>query len=106
MSESAARRWTISAATRPASEALAAGLADEVVEPSEINAAAGRAVRRLLRLEPNALARLRTWTRTVRNQNLQSILLNGAALTTRMAAQPRVRERWQAFQAGEAPWRQ
>ncbi len=104
MSESAARRWTISAHARPASEALATGLADEIAEPLALPAAGARAGRRLSRLEPVALAHLRRWSRTVRDQDLDRILSQGASLTAAMAAEPHVRRRWEAFREGETPW--
>ena len=106
MSERTAMRWTLAAHARSVSDALSSGLVDDAVQPEQLDAAAARAARRLSRLDPEALVQLRRWTRVVRQQDLDRALVEGAALTAAMAADPRVRARWDAFEAGEAPWRE
>jgi enoyl-CoA hydratase/carnithine racemase len=99
-----ARQWTLGAHSRPASEGLKAGLVDDLVPPAELDAAAGRATRGLRRLDPAALCRLRDWARTSRQFDLPRALDLGANITSAMLEDPRVRHRWQIFEAGEVPW--
>jgi polyketide biosynthesis enoyl-CoA hydratase PksH len=98
------RQWTLTAHTRAAIAAEAAGLVDEVIAPASMPNAARRAERMLARLEPNALARFREWARASRALSLPDALARGAAITQELTGTPTVRERWTAFAAGEAPW--
>lgn len=98
------RRWAVSAHSRTAAEALAAGLVDELVAPERLESATRHATRALCRLDTSALCQLRTWARASRQSGLPDAVRRGAELTTSLARQPHVRARWQAFADGEAPW--
>lgn len=104
MAPHAARQWALTAGARSASEAAAAGLVDEMVPEEGARRAVARAVRMLGRLEPQALRRLRGWTRASRQLPLPDALAQGAALTAELIHEPAVRSRWEAFANGEAPW--
>lgn len=99
-----ARRWTISAHTRSASEALDAGVLDECVPAERGRHALQRAVRTLRRLEPAATAALRRWNRESQLGTVADALHRGAALTRQMAATTTVQARVAAFARGETPW--
>lgn len=99
-----ARRWTIAAHTRSACEAFESGAVDEFVPCARGAAAVARAVRNLMRLEPDATRQLRRWTREVHEGPLADVLERGAALTRRMAATPVVQARVSAFNSGGTPW--
>jgi enoyl-CoA hydratase/carnithine racemase len=99
-----ARRWAVSAHSRSAAEGLAAGLVDDLVAPERLDAAVRRATRALCRLDAGALRHLRAWARASQQTDLPHALRLGADLTTSLGRQPTVRERWQAFADGEAPW--
>jgi enoyl-CoA hydratase/carnithine racemase len=99
-----ARRWAVSAHSRSAAEALAAGLVDDLVPPDRLDAAVRRATRALRRLDADALRHLRAWARASQQPDLPAALRLGADLTTSLGRQPTVRQRWQAFADGEAPW--
>lgn len=104
MTEGEARRWTISAHSRTASAAMAAGLVDEIAAPGRHEAALARAVRMLSRLEPTALQRMRRWSREARDQPLAAVLARGARLTAGMAESAAARARIAAFRQGDSPW--
>jgi enoyl-CoA hydratase/carnithine racemase len=104
MAPQAARRWTLTAWSRPAWEALAAGLVDDVVPADGLDRAAERALRMLARVEPDALRHLRDWARTAASLPLDQALARGAALTAGRMQDPAVRRRRAAFAVGEAPW--
>lgn len=99
-----ARRWTISAHTRTAAEALQAGALDELVPALRGAVAVQRAVRTLRRLEPNATRTLRRWVRDSTTGTLADALTRGASITHRMADTPVVQARVAAFNRGETPW--
>lgn len=99
-----ARRWTISAHTRTAADAVEAGALDECVPADRSVQALRRAVRNLTRLEPQATRMLRRWTRESQGGPLGEALDRGAALTREMAATPVVQARVAAFNRGETPW--
>jgi len=99
-----ARHWTVTAHARSAAEARAAGLVDDVVPAGGLDDAVRRAVRTLRRLDPQALCRLRAWSRESRESDMSSALQRGADLTAAMLDEPRVRERWQTFADGGTPW--
>ncbi|MGC4083043.1 MAG: enoyl-CoA hydratase/isomerase family protein [Vicinamibacterales bacterium] len=99
-----ARRWTISAHTRTASQALDAGVVDELVSSDRADAALRRTIRTLARLEPAATRALRRWSREAQEGPLAAILARGAALTRAMAASRVVQARVAAFTRGETPW--
>lgn len=99
-----ARRWTISAHTRTAVEALEAGALDELVPALRSHVAVQRAVRTLRRLEPNATRALRRWGRESASGTLADALARGAAITRRMADTPVVQARVAAFNRGDTPW--
>jgi enoyl-CoA hydratase/carnithine racemase len=99
-----ARRWTLSAHTRSAREALDAGVIDELVEPGSAAHRVQRAARMLARLEPRATQQLRRWHREAHTASLPDALARGAALTQRMADSVIARERVDAFTRGESPW--
>jgi enoyl-CoA hydratase/carnithine racemase len=94
----------VSAHSRSAAEGLAAGLVDDLVAPERLDAAVRRATRALCRLDAGALRHLRAWARASQQTDLPHALRLGADLTTSLGRQPTVRERWQAFADGEAPW--
>jgi enoyl-CoA hydratase/carnithine racemase len=74
------------------------------VRPESIDRAIGRAVRTLRRVDPEALRRMRAWARTSRRLDLADAVRMGADITAEMVRQPAVRQRWQAFEQGGAPW--
>jgi len=98
------RQWTLAAHSRSAGEAQAAGLVDDLVAAATLDRAIERATRKLRRLDPAALRRLRGWARESRQYDLPAALRHGAELTTSMLRQSSVQQRWQAFAAGESPW--
>jgi enoyl-CoA hydratase/carnithine racemase len=104
MAPHVARQWTLTAHTRNADEAFAAGVVDELVRAERLEHAARRAVRSLTRLEPEALRRLRQWSRASRMMPMPAALAAGADITTAMVRRPEVQRRWRAFLEGEAPW--
>lgn len=104
MAPHAARQWTLTAHARSATEGHTVGLVDEVVSAGQLDAAVSSATRTLRRLEPTALVRLRSWSRTSRQQELPLALRAGAAITAEMMQRPEVHRRWQAFTDGESPW--
>lgn len=97
-------RWTISAHTRSAAEACAAGIVDEVVEPDVLARATQRTTQRLTRLESYALARMRAWARDCRRHPLDEAVIIGASIISDLAVRPEVKRRWQAYAKGDAPW--
>jgi enoyl-CoA hydratase/carnithine racemase len=104
MAPHAVRQWTLSAHSRPAVEARAAGLVDDLVPHGTLDRAIERGARTLSRLEPDALRRLRRWARESRRHDLPAALQLGAELTATMLRQPAVERRWAAFADGESPW--
>lgn len=98
------RQWTLAAHARSPVEAHAAGLVDDLVPGATLDRAIERASRKLRRLDPDALRRLRGWARTSRQYDLPAALQHGAELTAAMLRQSSVQQRWQAFAAGESPW--
>lgn len=99
-----ARRWTVSAHTRSAHEALDAGAVDELVDARIGAHRVQRAVRMLARLEPAATRQLRRWHREAHTTSLADALARGAMLTQEMATSAVARERVAAFARGESPW--
>jgi enoyl-CoA hydratase/carnithine racemase len=99
-----ARRWTLSAHTRTAAEGAAAGLVDELVPTAQLPRGVARATRTLARLDAEALRRLRSWARASTLLDVPAALHAGAGITAEMLARPVVRDRWLAFERGEAPW--
>ena len=97
-------RWTVSAHTRTAAEARAAGVVDEVVPPDALTRHTERTAAKLARLEPHALARMRAWARDCRHHPLNDAVVRGAAITAALALRPEVKRRWQTYSRGEAPW--
>jgi enoyl-CoA hydratase/carnithine racemase len=104
MAPHVARQWTISAHTRTASDGVGVGLVDDVTPSDRLDRTVRRAVRSLRRLDPEALRRLRAWARTSPQHDLPMALCIGAGITADMLRQPSVRQRWQAFERGGAPW--
>lgn len=104
----AARRWTVSAHSRSAREAMEAGAVDELVSTgtaeSRVVRTLQRAVRMLARLEPGAARQLRRWQREAQIGTLTDALSRGAQLTQHMANTPVTRARVAAFSRGESPW--
>ena len=98
------RQWTLSAHSRSAEEAVAAGLVDDLVQSGQLDRAVQRGARMLRRLDAAALRRLRGWARDSRQRDLPDALQRGADITAEMLREPAVQRRWQAFAAGEAPW--
>ena len=99
-----ARRWTLSAHTRSARDALDAGVLDELVKTDGAAHRVQRAVRMLARLEPGATQQLRRWHSEAQTTPRAEALARGAALTQEMAGSLVVRERVAAFARGESPW--
>jgi enoyl-CoA hydratase/carnithine racemase len=104
MAPHAVRQWTLSAHSRSAVEAQAAGLIDDLVPHGALDRAMARGTRTLGRLDPEALRGLRRWARESQQHDLPAALKLGADLTANMLRQPAVQRRWAAFAAGEAPW--
>jgi enoyl-CoA hydratase/carnithine racemase len=104
MAPHAVRQWTLSAHSRSAHEAQAAGLIDDLVPPGALDRAMARGTRTLGRLDPEALRGLRRWARESHQHDLPAALKLGADLTAGMLRQPAVQRRWAAFVAGESPW--
>jgi enoyl-CoA hydratase/carnithine racemase len=98
------RQWTLSAHSRTAADARAAGLVDEMVAPDQLDRGIARGTRNLKRLEPGALLRLRSWARESRQHALPAALQRGADITAAMLKEPSVQRRWATFAAGDAPW--
>lgn len=98
------RQWTVSAHSRSAVEAHAAGLVDDLVPHANLDRAIERGMRTLRRLDPDALCRLRGWARESRQHDLPTALKRGAEITAALLRQPSVQRRWDAFAAGESPW--
>src|SRR5262245_46000302 len=95
-----ARRWTVSAHTRSAQEALDAGVLDELVDAGTGPHRVQRAVRMLTRLEPGATRQLRRWHREAQTTSHTDALARGARLTQEMAESSVARERVSAFARG------
>jgi enoyl-CoA hydratase/carnithine racemase len=104
MAPHAVRQWTLSAHSRSAMEAQAAGLVDDLVPHAALDRAIARGTRTLRRLDPDALRCLRRWARESRQHDLPAALRHGADLTATLLRQPAVHRRWAAFAAGESPW--
>jgi enoyl-CoA hydratase/carnithine racemase len=104
MAPHAVRQWTVSAYSRSAAEAHAAGLVDELLPAAQLERGVRRGERTLCRLDPEALLRLRGWMRESRQFDLPGALHRGAEITAGMLRRPAVQRRWQAFAAGESPW--
>ena len=104
MAPHAVRQWTLAAHSRSVVEAHAAGLVDDLVPSGTLDRAIERATRKLRRLDPDALRRLRGWARESRQYDLPAALQHGADLTATMLRQSSVQQRWQAFAAGQSPW--
>lgn len=104
MAPHVARQWALTGHARTPFDGLAAGLVDEIAAPNRLAASMLRATRRFRRLDPSALVQLRLWARASRQQDLESALHAGAAITADMVQRPNVRARWQAFIEGGAPW--
>jgi enoyl-CoA hydratase/carnithine racemase len=114
------RQWTISAHSRPVTEAQLAGLVDTIILGSPSGSQSGshsgsssetaldraieRSARMLHRLDAAALQRLRSWARESRRHDLPTALQLGSEITATMLREPSVQRRWQAFVAGESPW--
>jgi enoyl-CoA hydratase/carnithine racemase len=98
------RQWTLSAHSRSALEAHAAGLVDDLVPAAKLDGAIKHGLRTLRRLDPDALCRLRRWARESRQLDLPAALHLGAGITAAMLRQSSVQRRWAAFAAGESPW--
>ena len=98
------RQWTLSAHSRSADDARAAGLVDDLVADGTLTRGIERGARTLRRLDPDALRRLRGWARESRRHDLPAALQLGAEMTAAMVRRPAVQRRWEAFAAGEAPW--
>ncbi|MBY0496955.1 MAG: enoyl-CoA hydratase/isomerase family protein [Cyanobacteria bacterium] len=98
------RQWTVSAHSRSATGAQAAGLVDDLVPHDHLDRGMSRGLRTLRRLDPAALQRLRSWARESRHDDLPAALRRGAAITGAMVGQPSVQRRWESFAAGESPW--
>lgn len=98
MTEGVARRWTLSADTRSAAEAQAAGLVDELVTVEHSRAALERTVTMLERAEPMAIRTLRHWMYEMRESSIDTALARGAAVTMQMAGDPVTRARIAAFE--------
>jgi enoyl-CoA hydratase/carnithine racemase len=106
MAPHTARRWAIAARSRPAAEAEAAGLVDELIPPASLEPATRRAEAMLARLEPTALVAFREWAWRSRTESFADSLASGADVFGELVKRPVVRDRWTAFAAGEAPWTQ
>lgn len=104
MAPHVARQWTLGAWTRPAGEAQAAGVVDDLVAADRLEAGVRKAVRTLARLEPSALPRLRAWMRESRALPLADAVATGADITGRLMTDATVQRRWRAFEEGGAPW--
>ena len=103
MSTRAAMAWVLHAQSRPAADALAVGLVDELTGERPDHDVRRR-VRALTRLDPGALADLRRWARDSARLSVADALAQGAAITGARLQAPAVRARLAAFNRGEAPW--
>lgn len=101
MTEGVARRWTLSAETRTAAEAVSAGLVDELVPVDHSQGALRRTVTMLERAEPMAVRTLRHWMYEIRESSIDTALARGAAVTVQMAGDPEARARMAAFDRGD-----
>jgi polyketide biosynthesis enoyl-CoA hydratase PksH len=98
------RMWMLTAHSRPASDALAAGLVDFVCPQEELEAMTARLVRQLMRVDKNVVAAVK---RLTSRADLERAVRDGVQATTAMLSNPAVSQAlYRFFAEGAAPWEQ
>ncbi len=102
-----ARAWALTAVARPAREALAAGMVDEVVPDGDIAVAARRAMKLFLRPDPAAIELLGRWSVESATLPTAEAIERGSAITAAWLSRSDVRKKLESFfSAGSdvVPW--
>jgi enoyl-CoA hydratase/carnithine racemase len=96
------RMWMLTAHSRPASDALTAGLVDFVCPQEELEAMTARVIRQVLRVDKNVVALVK---RLTSRADLERAVRDGVRATTAMLSNPAVsRALFRFFSEGAAPW--
>jgi enoyl-CoA hydratase/carnithine racemase len=96
------RIWMLTANSRPACDALAAGIVDFVCAQEELDAVTARIVRQLVRIDKNTVPSLK---RLTSRRDLESAMRDGVQTTAAMLSNPTVSSAFHRFFAeGTAPW--
>jgi enoyl-CoA hydratase/carnithine racemase len=96
------RIWMLTANSRPACDALAAGIVDFVCPQEELDAVTARIVRQLVRIDKNTVPSLK---RLTSRRDLESAMRDGVQTTAAMLSNPTVSSAFHRFFAeGTAPW--
>jgi enoyl-CoA hydratase/carnithine racemase len=103
MSAQKARLWALAAGARSASEAQATGLVDVVVEPQQLEPTVSSWVRRLLRADHAAVAKLKSLSAEVPAIGVEAALQRGVSLTGEALREEWVLSKIRSFLEGEAP---
>ncbi|MFO0555825.1 MAG: enoyl-CoA hydratase/isomerase family protein [Polyangiaceae bacterium] len=99
------RLMALDGTSRDASWALGAGLFDEVVDPRDHGRARARATSAMSRVSSERVHGLRSWCEEARHLGTADALGRGAALTSGLLQDPRVRAALRRFaEEGVAPW--
>jgi enoyl-CoA hydratase/carnithine racemase len=81
------------------------GLVDEVVRPKDVEQAARRWARDLMRVAPQRIGTLRRWIQEIPTLAPETAVLRGAEVTARLVNDPEVRSSVRRFvEEGTAPW--
>lgn len=101
-----ARAMALQGTAVAAEQALDWGLVDQLVEGApELDRALRATAKQVLRLEPEAVGRLKAWCHRAAAVPVEQALTEGAALTAELAAQPERLAHIRAFLDGEPlPW--
>ena len=91
------RLWAITASSRTADEALAAGLVDQVVARDQLERAGKRWVRQLGRARPDGLAKLASFTARAAALSVEDALAEGGRITLAASGDPQVRKALRNF---------
>jgi enoyl-CoA hydratase/carnithine racemase len=96
------RMWMLTAHSRPASDALDAGLVDFVGPQEELEAMTARVIRQVLRVDKNVVALVK---RLTSRADLERAVRDGVRATTAMLSNPAVSSAlFRFFAEGVAPW--
>jgi enoyl-CoA hydratase/carnithine racemase len=96
------RIWMLTANSRPACDALTAGIVDFVCPQEELDAVTARIVRQLVRIDKNTVPPLK---RLTSRRDLESAMRDGVQTTATMLSNPTVSNAFHRFFVeGTAPW--
>ena len=96
------RMWMLTAHSRPASDALDAGLVDFVCPKEELDTVTARIVRQLMRIDRNAVPLIK---RLTSRTDLERAVRDGVQATTAMLSNPTVSSAlYRFFSEGTLPW--